>query len=282
MATVVLAVALPMPAATDAQAGQIVNTPFGAADWDGDGHQDIIARSNNTGDLWLYPGESRRGPSTQAPVKIGNGWKGFSPFGVADWDGDGHQDILTRNDATGDLWLYPGDSRRGYPNQAPVKISYAWGFFSAFGVADWDGDGHQDILFRNDATGDLWLYPGESKRGPSTQAVAKIGNGWNGYSSFGVADWDGDGHQDIVAEDTAGDVWLYPGDSRRGYSGQGRVRIGNGWAWYIAFGVTDWDSDGHQDIIAQYYWTDDLWLYPGDSRRGYSSQAPVILGTRWP
>ncbi|MEV7289794.1 VCBS repeat-containing protein, partial [Streptomyces sp. NPDC093252] len=32
----------------------------------------------------------------------------FTPFGIADWDRDGRQDIITRNDTTGDLWLYPG------------------------------------------------------------------------------------------------------------------------------------------------------------------------------
>jgi hypothetical protein len=44
------------------------------ADWDRDGHQDIIVREDNTGLLWLYPGQSQRGYSTAARVQIGNGW----------------------------------------------------------------------------------------------------------------------------------------------------------------------------------------------------------------
>ncbi|MFJ6568209.1 FG-GAP repeat domain-containing protein [Streptomyces sp. NPDC091292] len=281
LATAVLATALPLFAATEAQAGRHVVTSFGVADWDGDGHPDIIARDYNTGYLWLHPGDGRRGYSAETRVRIGNGWSGFTSFGIADWDGDGHQDIVARDDATGDLWLYPGQSRRGYSTQAPVKIGYAWGLFTPFGVTDWDGDGHQDLVFRNDSTGDLWLYPGESRRVSSSQAMVKIGNGWGGYTPFGVADWDRDGHQDVIAEDAAGYLWLYPGESKRGYSGQTRVRIGNGWTWYDCFGIADWDGDGHQDILARYYTTLDLWLYPGQSKRGYSGQAPVRIGDNW-
>ena len=49
-------------------------TPFDLADWDRDGHQDIVARDNTTGNLWLYRGQSARGYSSYARVQIGNGW----------------------------------------------------------------------------------------------------------------------------------------------------------------------------------------------------------------
>ncbi|MFD7896665.1 FG-GAP repeat domain-containing protein, partial [Streptomyces sp. NPDC059743] len=164
-----LALALPMfgstaaEASTTAEAATGVFSTFGVADWDSDGHPDIITRHNGTNDLWLYPGDGRRGYSSQTPVKIGNGWGGYTSFGVADWDSDGHPDIVTRNDGTNDLWLYPGDGRRGYSGQAPVKIGNGWGGLSSFGVADWDSDGHPDIVTRNDGTNDLWLYPGDGR-----------------------------------------------------------------------------------------------------------------------
>ncbi|MER7789627.1 FG-GAP-like repeat-containing protein, partial [Streptomyces sp. NPDC097640] len=111
---------------TGAAAATGAYSSFGVADWDRDQHQDIIARNNATGDLWLYPGTSQRGYSNQTPVKIGNGWNGYTPFGTTDWDHDQHQDIIARNDTTGDLWLYPGTSQRGYSNQTPVKIGNGW------------------------------------------------------------------------------------------------------------------------------------------------------------
>ncbi|MEU9833765.1 hypothetical protein AB0D67_19775 [Streptosporangium sp. NPDC048047] len=50
--------------------------------------------------------------------------------------------------------------------------------YSFFGATDWDRDGHQDLITRQDTTGDLLLYPGQSTRGYSTTPPVKIGNGW--------------------------------------------------------------------------------------------------------
>jgi hypothetical protein len=108
-----------------------------------------------------------------------------------------------------------------------LAASAATGFTFA-GVADWDRDGHQDIV-AVDSAGALWLYPGQSKRTMSTVDRAQIGRGWTGFTFAGVADWDRDRHQDIVAKDSAGVLWLYTGESKRTMSTADRVQIGHGW-----------------------------------------------------
>jgi hypothetical protein len=55
----------------------------------------------------------------------------------------------------------------------------------------------------------------------------------------GVADYDRDGSRDIVARDKAGLLWLYPGQSTRGYSSLGRFQIGNGWQGMTFAGIAD-------------------------------------------
>lgn len=254
------------------------NKIVGVADWDRDGHKDIVTIRNATGDLWLYPGQSRRTMSTENPVKIGNGWSAANPAGLADWDRDGHQDIVTI-DSNGDMWLYPGQSVRGYSQVWRVKIGNGWNNTRLAGIGDWDKDGHQDIL-AIDWNQDLWLYPGESKRGYSRQSRVKIGNGWGGATPAGVSDWDKDGHQDLLTTDWNGDLWLYPGQSVRGYSQAGRVKIGNGWNGSDIGGLGDWDRDGHQDLVTT-DWNGDLWLYPGESKRGYSQQSRAKIGNGW-
>ena len=205
-------------------------TPFATTDWDRDGHQDIIVRHDASGDLMLYPGESRRAPSTTPPIRIGNGWQGYTPYGAADWDRDGHQDLIARNDGSGALMLFPGESRRTYSSATPVRLGGGWNRYSPFGLADWDRDGHQDLVARNNDNGDLMLVHGQSSRSPIALPTIRIGNGWQGYGGFGLADWDRDGHQDIVARhDARGDLWLYPGESRRVPTITPRVKIGNGW-----------------------------------------------------
>ncbi|GIE25255.1 hypothetical protein Ahu01nite_083570 [Winogradskya humida] len=203
---------------------------------------------------------------------------GYSFAGVADWDADGHQDIVAR-DTSGRLWLYPGQSKRGYSSAARVQIGNGWNGYTVAGIADWDRDGSQDIVAR-DGSGLVWLYPGQSKRGYSSAARVQIGNGWSPFTFAGIEDWDSDGHQDIVARDGSGRLWLYPGQSRRGYSAATPVQIGNGWGPYVFADVADWDADHHPDVVAR----DSaglVWLYPGQSKRGYSSAPRVQIGNGW-
>ena len=137
---------------------------YGTGDWDGDGNPDIVVRKPN-GDLFLYPGESRRGYSDAQPIQIGNGWSDATFYGMGDWDKDGHVDLVVRK-TNGNLYLYPGESRRGYSRVEPVEIGNGWNDAAFFGMGDWDGDGNLDLVMRK-ANGDLFLYPGESRRGYS-------------------------------------------------------------------------------------------------------------------
>ena len=205
-------------------------TFFGATDWDRDGNQDIIARNDNSGDLMLFPGQSVRGYSSAAAVRIGNGWAGYTPFGTGDWDGDGNQDIIARNDQSGAVVLFPGQSVRGYSGASAVTLFTAKNSVTPFGLTDWDRNGRQDLIVRNNDSGDLMIYPGSGVRGAVSITPVKIGNGWTGYTLFGAKDYDRDGSQDIVARnDQSGDMMLFLGQSVLGYSYAGTVKIGNGW-----------------------------------------------------
>ncbi|MER7276589.1 VCBS repeat-containing protein [Dactylosporangium sp. NPDC000244] len=198
--------------------------------------------------------------------------------GVTDWDGDGNEDILAR-DPGGDLWLFPGSSARGVTSVPPVTIGTGWNGLTFAGLADWDNDGHEDIVARNVA-GDLVLFPGSSTRGVSSEPPVTIGTGWGGYTFAGIADWDKDGAQDVVARGLDGTLWMFPGQATRGVSSAAPVEIGTGWNGYDFAGIIDWDHDGNQDILVRGT-TGDLSLFPGQSVRGVSAEPPVQIGTGW-
>jgi hypothetical protein len=246
----------------------------GAGDWDRDGHPDVLAR-DPAGYLYLLPGQAA---ALTPRVHIGTGWGAadYTVAGVADWDRDGHQDIVARSNGTGELWLYPGQSRRG-PSAAPrALIGSGFTGFTFAGLADWDRDGHQDLVAR-DSVGVLWLYPGESTRSPSSQARVQIGSGWSEYTFFGTIDWDRDGAPDVIArEESSGKMWLYPGSGARApYGGSpGRFEIGIGWGGYAARTTPDFNADGKADIVAQQPGVSDWFAYPGSGARGYG-------GERW-
>jgi hypothetical protein len=236
-----------------------------------DGLADVLIRDGD-GYLYALPGWNKQ---LAERVPLGAGWGGFTIAGVTDWDKDGRPDIVARNNANGELRLYPGGAAK-YAFDAPVTIGTQWEGYTLAGLADWDRDGHADVIAR-DAGGGLWLYPGESKRVPSTQPRVILGSGWNGFTYFGTIDWDRDRAPDVLARDPSnGVLWLYPGSgARAGYSGSpARFEVGSGWYDYQALTTPDIDADGKVDIVAD----------PPDATTWYGYQGSGARsggGSRW-
>ncbi|MEO6826815.1 MAG: GH25 family lysozyme [Microbacteriaceae bacterium] len=98
----------------------IFDTVFGAGDFSGDGHADLVGRKPD-GTLWLYPGDGAGG--FLSPRVIGSGWGIFDTvFGAGDFSGDGHADLVGRK-PDGTLWLYPRDGGSGF--QDPFQIGWS-------------------------------------------------------------------------------------------------------------------------------------------------------------
>jgi hypothetical protein len=271
-----------------------MTTIVGAGDFNGDGHPDVLAR-DISGAMWLYPGNGKGGwlPRTSA----GDGWNQMSYiFGAGDFDGDGHADILALG-SNGDLWLYPGDGK-GWFSLPRTLVASGWGGMTAvFSAGDFNGDGHEDVMAR-DASGAMWLYPGDGKGGllPRVQA----GDGWNSMTSvFVVAgtgkaapgsstpppvesaavsgDFNGDGKADILARDAAGILWLYPSDGKGGLSS--RIQVSANWGGMSSIvKAGDFNGDGKADILARDA-AGVLWLYPGDGKGGLSPR--IRAGDGW-
>lgn len=193
-------------------------------DFSGDGASDVVAREAATGALWLYRGDGAGGWLPR--VRVGTGWSTFSTIvGAGDFSGDQRVDVLARERATGSLWLYRGNGAGGWLPR--VRVGAGWnGFNSIVSAGDLNGDRTNDVLAREAATGNLWLYPGNGSGGWLPRVL--VGHGWNSMTAIvGTGDLNGDRVADIVARDRSGTLWLYP---RNGGSGwYPRVQIGTGW-----------------------------------------------------
>jgi hypothetical protein len=69
--------------------------------------------------------------------------------------GNGADDILFRNNSTGDTWIEQisnGGVFQGWQQVGGSDTHYA-----VVGVGDYFGNGTDDILFRNNSTGDTWV-----------------------------------------------------------------------------------------------------------------------------
>lgn len=211
------------------------------------------------------------------PAQAGAAAVPINATAASDWSGDAKADIAlpTRD---GRLWLYRGDGTGGFVS-GRAQIGTGWNARDQIRmVGDWDGLKGTDIISRNPGNGELWLYSGNGAGG--FRSWKRIGTGWQIFSQiFSPGDWDGDGHNDLLATvKSSGALRLYRGNGSGGFLGQ-RV-IGSGWQRYDGLMMTgDFDGNGLPDFLARNTSTGDLRLYRGDGRGGF--RTTVRVGTGW-
>ena len=232
---------------------------IGAADLDGDGHPDLLARERS-GRMRTYYGVP--GARYSPRLTWGRGFGGLSVLAAGvDWNGDGHPDLLGQR-SNGDLLLYQGTGRREYDRASTSGLDLT-GTDAAFVIGDLNRDGKSSVIAREQSTGDLYLYP-EPGTGTQSTTRRRIGTGWSGYSLLAPAgDMNRDGVPDLLArQNSTGTLYLYPMHADASF-GRRQV-LATGWGSVTdVVGVGTWDSDGAPDLIARLS-DGTLRLYPGN------------------
>src|SRR5438445_484971 len=123
-----------------------------------------------------------------------------------DFDGDCKSDVLWRNSATGEdyLWLMNGQTIASGGFLTTVGDP-AW---QVKATGDFDGDGKADILWRNSSTGEnsIWLMNGLTIASQGLVSVV-ADQAWQVKE---VGDFDGDGKADILWRNTVtGEDYMY-------------------------------------------------------------------------
>jgi hypothetical protein len=203
-----------------------------------------------------------------------------------DWSGDGHSDLLARDDSNGDLCAYYGsgladDGFNGFAGSR-VLDDGAWeGYTKLFRVTNWNDDGLPSIMAM-DGHGLLWQYRGSGQDGFS--ARENLGNGWTMFKDvFVVNNWNGDGHPNLIGRTSGGDLYLYTSDGKGGWLNNGNgIVIDNGWNIYdLVITPGDWDGAGTQALIGRTP-AGQLYLYHGDGRGGFANNGVgTRIGTGW-
>ena len=182
----------------------------GAGDFNGDGRTDILWR-NGAGTItdWLGTASgdfTRNWANAAANVSLG-----LQVAGTGDFNGDGREDILWRS-AAGVITDWLGQANGGFTNNSSVAASGVPASWTIVGTGDFNGDGRDDILWRNDAgTVTDWLG---GASGAFTQnwanLAARVPLSW---SVEAVGDYNGDGKDDILWRSDTGRTtdWLGTG-----------------------------------------------------------------------
>lgn len=188
-----------------------------------------IVTADAAGLLWDYPATGAGVVGT--PRQIGAGWKGLRSINVIDWNNDGTLDIIAQWNS-GALTFYKGNSTGGFASAITLGSS-GWGGYQ-LSIGYWlTNSNYPQILSRSDS-GELRLWRNTS--GSSLDGGTGIGSGWAGLNMT-MVDFDGDGNQDLLVQDSSGYLRLYRSNGLGRFIDEARKQVGNGWNTFTSLTV---------------------------------------------
>ncbi|MEM7698676.1 MAG: exo-alpha-sialidase [Verrucomicrobiota bacterium] len=284
---------------------------FRYADWEGDGDQDLVVGVGDWGDYvwdhaydangnwrngplhgWIYLVEREDG-KWKKPVKIKANGASIDVYGwpspnLRDFDDDGDLDLLCGEFLDGFTYFENIGTRSAPVYATGKKLTGSDGNPLVMHLQmitptaiDWDNDGDEDLIV-GDEDGRVALVenvtPDEASTPVFHQPVyfqqeadtLKFGALVTPFAH----DWDGDGDEDLVCGNTAGNIavftnldgvgqqWSAPelveadGEVYRQLAGpDGSIQGPAEAKWgYTTLSVADWDADGRDDLIVNGIW----------------------------
>ncbi|MEU5219067.1 VCBS repeat-containing protein [Streptomyces sp. NPDC020807] len=229
-------------AATAGIAGATASAIAPRSDLDGDGHSDLLYRTN---------GGATYSVNTTADSSKFTGSSEFSVdiIPIGDQDKNGSRPEVLMLSKFGSLSLYGNAST----SSASLRwIGAGWQTYNkVFSPGDLSGDGRADVLART-RTGELWAYLSTGTPNGPFHAPRKVGTGWNAFDQLiGLGDSDGDGRGDFLARTPAGALF-YVGSTTNPYVHKAPKQVGHGWQIYNQIvGIDDDNGNGVPDLLAR-------------------------------
>ncbi|MFI9764647.1 FG-GAP repeat domain-containing protein [Streptomyces sp. NPDC051963] len=197
-------------------------------DLNGDNCNDVLIRLSSS--LRLYkPGCGNAVQTTTPYTTLGTGWNQYDVLTApGDLTKDGRPDLIARNTSTGAVYVYKGTSTGKL--SARVKLYDNWKTYKkVVGAGDLNGDGVGDLIAQ-DKTNALYRYYGTGNGGFGARVKLSASWGVSYNAVVGTGDITGDGKADLVARDTAGNLYRLNGTGKGTFGT--RAKIGSGWQYY--------------------------------------------------
>jgi hypothetical protein len=262
-----------------------VNTALLQADFNEDGHVDIIWQSNEpslTGRTKVF---YQQGEADDFAF-IGSAWvwplgTSWSVCGYGDFDQDGHQDVLFRATQGGSTGMVKAFKMDGNGTLLGSDTVYPAGDYTCMGANDFNHDGNLDLVLQSTLEGEegrttVVLLDGPDADTPyaelDTVVLWSTSTLWDARTSI---DWDGDGGIDMVWQSPTGKtkVFLFaPHDAADPYAFLGSFWLYEGGTYWSVRAARDFNLDGTPDL---------LWQRPGGTVKIFFYDGETFSGSNW-
>jgi len=240
---------------------------------------DILFQSPGSGAIqdWTLNGVQQTN-NTSLPDPGSPEWR---IVGAGDFTGDTLPDLLFQSTSSGQL-VYWRMSGTRFQSWGYINPSFPGGSgWNAVAVTDLNRDGHADIVFQNQATGELvyWLMGGINL----IQWGYLANPGSPDWTLVGSADFNRDGNQDLLFQNRQTGVLVYWQMSGTTLVNWAYINPTNpGAEWRVA-GVGDLNNDGSPDIVFQNRSSGELayWYMNGLNETGVGNIQPSSPGAGW-
>ena len=250
-------------------------------DFNGDGYSDVIAMDDSTGEWYVSIGNI---DGTLNDPTVWSTWlipAGYIDPQVGDINGDGRDDLITR-DATGNGRWYVSMSTSG--GFGTATFSEQWNPSESWSdqtVADINGDGKVDVVGRMDSTG-YWFISYANSGGVGFDYATHVLT-WSttvNWAEAQFADVDGDGYVDIIGHNLDNgqlEVALNSGSGGGFFSSSIWETLTTSNVW-VDMEVGDFNGDGQADLVTRSQSTGELYVLLANTA-GTGFEAEVVWGT---
>jgi len=185
----------------------------GTGNFDGNGVPDLVYQNQSTGQVNVnyYGGPAGTTFIGWACLSCGIVTTGWQVVGVADIDGNGVPDLIYQNQTTGQVNVdyYGGTGGATFIGWACLSCGIATAGWQVVAVADFNGNGTQDLVYQNQATGQVNVdyYGGTGGATFVGWACLSCGIDTAGWQAKAADDFDGNGVPDLIYQnETTGQV----------------------------------------------------------------------------
>jgi hypothetical protein len=184
----------------------------GTGDFNRDGYTDLVWHHNTQGwvSIWLLGGDSMIG-GVQLPLRVADtNWRVQA---VGDLNQDGYPDLIWQHRTQGkvSVWTMRGTVMVEGHLLSPDTI--ADGRWKIIGTGDYDQDGHTDLFWRHDTTGQLsaWRMNGSTMVGGTSMTPGAVAD--TNWKVVAITDFNGDNRPDFVWQHENGGIstWILNG-----------------------------------------------------------------------